>query len=173
MYTIVILGDSWGEPNWRGPYRSNFTAQGHTEHRLRAQGYQVHNYSCSGRSNLHSWRRLAESPPNKVDYVIWFHTEIARDFDQKSRGLLSEELDRTADQVYAGVAAIQNQWVKDAHLIVIEGQSQVHQPHFDRYFAHRTLILDWRAHLLEQEELPYTPLLALLCSNHNILDHQH
>jgi hypothetical protein len=162
MRYIIIMGDSWGEPNWRRP-QPGFTPQGHTANLLAQRGYTVFNYSESGRGNMTSWLKLQKNPPPRADHIIWFHTEIVRDMSNDYTGLLNEQLDLGAEQIYRRIQGIQQQYVEAADLIVIEGQSQVHQPHFDRYFPQRRLIADWRAELLAQDSLPYTPLLAQIC----------
>ena len=73
---IVIWGDSWGQPNWAKP-QSGFTAEGHTANRLRRLGYEVENLSENGHGNITSIQRQSHIKP---DWVIWFHTELTRDF---------------------------------------------------------------------------------------------
>jgi hypothetical protein len=175
---IVILGDSWGEPNWRGPMYPGFTQGGHTAPRLEHMGHTVYNYSESGRSNMNTWLRLKVRPPPRADVAIWFHTEIARDIARDHRpGSLSKTLNHTADWVYSRCSQIQTLHLAGVPLIVIEGQSRLHQPQFDRYFnkdqcpqaSGYTLIPDWRAELLGQTTLPYTPLLVMLMAGGEIL----
>ena len=168
MQYIIILGDSWGEPNWRGPqyndrHSPSFTAQGHSANLLAQRGYTVFNYSESGRGNMTTWLKLQSNPPPRADHVIWFHTEIARDFSQDQVGDLWTELDTTADRVYSRISGILTQYLEGVPLTVIEGQSQCHQPQFDHYIKDCHVIKDWRARLLGQDSLPYTPLLAQIC----------
>jgi len=172
MQHIIIVGDSWGEPNWRGPQLPGFTEQGHTAHRLARAGYTVYNYSDSGRGNLNSWQRLDSNPPPAADWIIWFHTEVIRDITSTQRGLLRQLLDQTADETYARINRIRlkREQTAGAQLIVIEGQSQRHQPQFDCYFKNYELIPDLRATLLNQKSLPYTPLLAHISNGGQILE---
>ena len=156
------MGDSWGEPNWRRP-QPGFTPQGHTASLLAQRGYTVFNYSESGRGNMTSWLKLQANPPPCIDHIIWFHTEIVRDMSNDYTGLLAEQLDLGAEQIYGRIQSIYTQYAEGVDLILVEGQSQRHQPMFDHVFPHRRLIPDWRAQLLKQSSLPYTPLLAQIC----------
>jgi hypothetical protein len=49
MKTILIIGDSWGVPNYQGPPGS--PPETHTEYRLRELGYTVYNCAINGGSN--------------------------------------------------------------------------------------------------------------------------
>jgi len=86
------------------------------------------------------------------------------------RDSLQNVLDRTANLVYDRCCQIQQRFLANVPLIVVEGQSQRHQPHFDQYFKDYELIKDWRAALLNQQSLPYTPLLVMLSQGTDILD---
>lgn len=162
MQHIIIMGDSWAEPNWRRP-QPGFTAMGHTANLLAQRGYTVFNFAESGRGNMTSWLKLERSPPPRIDWIVWFHTEIVRDMNPTDQGPLMQELDRAADRQYSRQRAIYDQWGQDAPIILIEGQSQRHRPQFDDVWQTHTIIADWRAELLGQATLPYTPLLAQFC----------
>lgn len=163
MTKIIILGDSWGEPNWRLA-RQGFTAQGHSEYRLRDLGCTVTNYSSSGGSNLTTWLAWAQDL-TAADWLIWFHTDIGRDWpwQELSRGWHYQELmDQTADQVYSRAQAIYARSNRPK-IILVEGQSRRHRPQFDQYFSPHTVITDWRSQLLGRE-LPYSQLIGPLSS---------
>lgn len=50
MKNILIVGDSWGVPNYVKGY--NTVPEDHTEYLLRSMGYNVFNYSLNGGSNV-------------------------------------------------------------------------------------------------------------------------
>jgi hypothetical protein len=50
MKNILMIGDSWGVPNYNSDW--NTLPEAHTEYRLRNLGYKVFNYSLNGGSNI-------------------------------------------------------------------------------------------------------------------------
>lgn len=174
MKNLVILGDSWGEPNWRGPPRPGFTAEGHTEARLKAQGFSVHNCSQSGGSNMVTWLNFERQRP-PADCVIWFHTDIARDWPWNQLATqpwnVQAMLDHTADWVYARARSIYLSFDPLPKLIVIEGQSTVHQPYFHRYFNPNHHIQDWRSQLVGAALPPSQLVGPLSNADKNFFDH--
>lgn len=151
---IVILGDSWGEPNWRSP-QPGYTEQGHITHRLRSWGARVSNYSISGGSNHSTWWNWRNHGSDPADWIIWFHTDIARDFnwprlhgiDRDQPWSLESTLDATAASVYQRCQSV---WRErgSSPLILVEAQSCRYRPLFDRYFQPQHVIEDWRAQLV-------------------------
>lgn len=170
MLNIAIVGDSWGEPNWRSP-QPGFTAQGHVASQLAQRGHRVLNASVSGGSNLASWMRLRELERSQPHWIIWFHTDLARDWrahDLAKPWQYQELIDRTALEVYSRINEI---WLELAHcpMIIVEGQSVGHQPYFSEFFQHTEIIKDWRSELTGQE-LPQTQLLGpMSTSGHRLL----
>ena len=172
MLNITIVGDSWGEPNWRRPIPGH-TAEGHVSYLLQHQGFAVENYSISGGSNLATWLNLARNSRRPIDWIIWFHTDISRDFlgHELDHPWHSQELiDRTANRVYGDIQRIVSQSAVAANMLVIEGQSCVHEPHFSERFSWARMIRDWRSQLLGQQ-MPRTQLLGPMSSGGgNFLD---
>ena len=78
---ILIIGDSWGVPNYP-PYDLNLQHYGdppetHTEFLLRAQGYKVTNCSIDASGNLKTiLAGIKYAETESVDWIIWFHTEM-------------------------------------------------------------------------------------------------
>lgn len=108
MKNILIVGDSWGVPNYAPGY--NTLPEHHTEFRLRDMGYNVFNCSMNGGSNVdtisyamsiienkkprgdedvsHKRKTYVDAAPEflpepdyrgeKIDWIVWFHTESIR-----------------------------------------------------------------------------------------------
>jgi len=155
MNKILIWGDSWGEPNWRNP-QPGFTAEGHTSSRLRTLGYDVENLSESGQGNLVSIQR---KPHTRPDWIVWFHTELPRDFDIGAvhhHWRYNEFCDRTAERVYS-LAAKRLHELGNPVLIVIEGQAPL-WPGYEQHFTPYKTI-PWKEQLLGTS-LPHSHLTA-------------
>ena len=73
---ILILGCSFGVPDNGCP------AEFHTENQLKILGHTVYNCARRGASNLASLKIAKEFCNNtalKIDWIVWFHTELIRD----------------------------------------------------------------------------------------------
>jgi hypothetical protein len=171
MANILIVGDSWGEPNWRGPEYPGFTEAGHTTYQLRSLGHDVINLAVSGGSNLSTWINVRERGDLNQDrhWVIWFHTEITRDWPQdRHRWFYQAITDRTADRVYSEIKQIKHTHCPNAGLILVEGQSTVIEPWFSQNFTTDLFVKDWRSELLGRP-MPPSQLTAQLSQDQNIL----
>ena len=180
---ILILGCSFGVPNYRGPGQHE-----HTEFRLRKLGYTVYNCSLNGGSNLRTID-LAESYLNgegvileprfvkrrtpgvdhteyinpinpKIDWVLWFHTELARDASdtELSSGAISHVLNTAAEKVYNTYA----QFIKKlgARVAVIGGAGDV-LPILYQHIQPDFCIPSWRNYIFK-ESLPSMNFLGKL-----------
>lgn len=84
---IVIVGDSWGVPNYLNPILwDNWAPEHHTEHLLKKLGYHVYNYSLNSGSNMQTMKLvdfslrhdgvnrnkkpLVSTPPDHVGRVL-------------------------------------------------------------------------------------------------------
>lgn len=162
-----MLGDSWGEPNWRSP-QPGFTDQGHVSVLLRQWGAEVNNYSISGGSNYSTWWSYKTHGQHleRPDWIIWFHTDLARDFhwqhlhgiDRQQPWRYLDTLETTARSVYSKCSEIW-QALGAAPLILVEGQSQRLSPLFEEYFRTHLIIKDWRAQLVGRD-LPSTQMIG-------------
>jgi hypothetical protein len=151
---ILIMGCSFGVP---GQYPGCVVTD-HTEHQLRSFGHNVHNVSQCAGSNINSLIRAKKflsgesivcphvqeaysddsSPkqvltePFKVDWIVWFHTELARESlasSELARDLRDPKRPRmTIDQVSCVVYSQYFDFVKslEAKLAVIGGAGPVH-----------------------------------------------
>jgi len=63
MKNILIVGDSWGVPNYPKGYDT--LPEHHTEYRLRDLGYNVFNYSLNGGSNIDTINYAVSAIENK------------------------------------------------------------------------------------------------------------
>lgn len=172
--TILLLGDSWGVPNYEGP--PGDSPETHIEYRLRQLGYKVYNCSMNGGSNLTTIdlaRKFLSGEPTviepiflnnklytygqfttidnknpKIDVIIWFHTEFFRahryDFVNKT---VAENVVEAANHDYQYVSDFIKNY-PDAKLIVIGGQSITVTPILLQYLKPDLLIEDWRSEIL-------------------------
>jgi hypothetical protein len=159
---ISIIGDSWGEPNWRFPI-PNYSADGHLSQRLFRAGHRVYNSSRAGGSNLNTWSAALEQPAHRdSDLVIWFHTEITRDMRPPHLNWrYEEELSQVAHTVYRKCRDSFKALFPKAQLWVIEGQAPTVKPHFYQWFNPRFYTPDWRSELIGIN-LPPTQLVGSL-----------
>lgn len=172
MKTILLIGDSWGVPNYEGP---NFGAEPHehTEYLLRELGYKVYNCSLSGGSHkvtidlaraylagetvtlaptvLNNTYHKASEPSvidtvnPKIDYIVWFHTEALRYFFHAHMSI-EENLDFSYKWDYEYVS---NFCIPlDAKLIAIGGQAPIYDKFFYDYFRPYYIIEDWRSEIV-------------------------
>lgn len=161
---VLILGCSFGVPNYFGPPMPS--PEDHTEFILRSFGHNVINCAKNGGSNLDSLRRgydflsgkpvthpahknqIVQGIKNQpVDWIVWFHTELYRDFSSLPNRTNLFELDSVA------LAEITYQSYRDfqhktgAKLAVIGGAGDLHHC-FDKYFSPEFVIRSWRSEIL-------------------------
>jgi len=177
MKTILIIGDSWGVPNYFG--EPGVDSKYHTEYLLRDLGYKVYNCALNGAGNLRSLENAkkflkGESIPHpagrppyhsqiidiinpKIDWVIWFHTEFFRD------GILNK--DWSLESNLHNHASIQYNAVKEfvesinSKLAVIGGQCPLRNEFFEILNAD-FIIEDWR-HDIMNIQFPKVYTLSL------------
>lgn len=174
MKTILIIGDSWGVPNYEGTPGS--PPETHTEYRLRELGYTVYNCAINGGSNSKSANlasKFLSGEPTvlepiylinklypegiattvdkdlKIDVIIWFHTEFMRgeykfDFVNTS---IEQNIIHGAQHDYTIVRDFLNER-PHAKLVVIGGQSPVITDILYQYLTPDLVIQDWRSELL-------------------------
>jgi len=72
---ILVLGDSWAVE------LSHMDCEKHLVSFLKEKGHTIYNCGIAGGSNLASLEKAKKyiNTPNKIDWVIWFHTELSRD----------------------------------------------------------------------------------------------
>lgn len=180
MKTILILGDSWGVPNYYG--KPGVPHHCHTEYLLRNLGYKVYNCSINGGGNIetiirakefvkgtpieHPGRKyrttkhrtitIDEVNPN-IDWILWFHTEFFRD-EFYSNMLLEDLLSITAKNQYKMMADFKESL--NSKIAVIGGQCPVRDEIFD-FFQPDFIIKDWRSEIVEIK----LPLVFTLAAN--------
>ena len=163
--TFLILGDSWGVPN---TLPVGDPPETHIEHLLAGIGHRVINCAKNAGSNQDSIRR-ARKIDEKVDYCIWFHTELLRDrYSTKidinqHRYTIQQLIDAIADKTYAEYDDLIAKL--DCRSIVIGGQAPVlGNPRSDY------MIRDWRSYLL-MEDMPVQTLCHIdLIESTNCVD---
>lgn len=199
MKNILIVGDSWGVPNYSCAFDT--LPESHTEYRLKKLGYNVFNYSLNGGSMIetieyaiHALNRIpiesdsflyngilrkrntyaadpnlpTEIPiPNyhgqKIDWIIWFHTEALRDINISTsyihRFFSLEEMHeiccKAGYRAFAKLVKTAGVQVKTA---IIGGQAPVHKCLYD-YHKPTFIIEDWKKELLGHE-LPFSPITS-------------
>ena len=164
MSNVLIIGDSWGVPNYPSP-DSTFQHYGdppeyHTEFLLKNLGHSIYNFAKNSGSNLQSIytaRKFLDSTDIKVDWIIWFHTESLRD-----RSIIDLEnfyipavLDQLYNIIYIEFEKLRAQTAAKA--IVIGGQSPITDQFYQIVNATYT-IKDWRSEILER---PLDPIHTL------------
>ena len=157
---ILLIGDSWGVPNYYGS--PGVDPEYHTEYLLRGYGYNVYNCSLNGSSNLTAIDRVkqflsgypithpAGNPMGeitinvinpKIDWVVWFHTEFYRDFDVT--GLYYEEsIKRFAHITYQRINELFKEL--DCKIAIVGGQACVH-PDLYQFITPDFIIEDWKS----------------------------
>ena len=157
----------------------------HTEFLLRNRGYNVVNCSQNDSSNLNILDRARkllageavthpkynpdgvdrdtiklEHPPENIDWVIWLHTELARDASdaELARYPIIKLLDNTAEIVYRAYA----QFIQElgARVVVIGGAGDV-LPSMYRHIQPTFCIPSWRSYIFK-ESLPSMNFLGRL-----------
>jgi hypothetical protein len=157
---ILILGCSFGVPNYYGP--PGVPAEHHIQFLLTNAGHIVHNCAKNNGSNLESVNRAKtylsggsiDHPAYgsseqvvgytvAVDWFIWFHTEIYRDSDSDARKIYSR---------YAKFFAEHN-----SKIAVIGGAGDTY-PCLTEYIQPDFYIPSWRKYLLG-DDLPISNTL--------------
>lgn len=147
MASILIVGDSWGVPNYYGP--PGVPKTHHTEFLLKAMGHTVYNCSLNGSSNLTSLQKaksFVASHAEPIEYLLWFHTELFRESNlvDYTSGI-EENLHTIADIVYREYASFINQ--HKLKLCAIGGQANL-LPELFNYMDPIFHIMDWRQDIL-------------------------
>jgi len=167
MKEALIIGDSWSITlthnywvRWKPDQTYGPSHADHIEFAMRKVGYAVNNRGWGGSSNhiqvtqaLHylTWHDYIGKP---LDVIIWFHTELLRDWhranprevkEMKEYGL-DAWLDYKATEVYGIVRQAQEQY-PNTKWIIVGGHCPVRQSH--RHLLNKSaLIIDnWRQEL--------------------------
>lgn len=160
MKNIVIIGDSFGVPNWYGP--PGPSPEHHVEFLLRdikhngSQKYEVTNLSINGSDNTSHIFRLKQfitlHPLTQIDYIVWFQNAFVNlictpHTVHRVHDLLTESLVES----YNDALAVKNQLI--AKWVVIGGSTPTPE-FFYNYKIHDYIIPDWRSMILK-EKLPF------------------
>ena len=141
---ILILGDSWAVelPNMR--------SEKHTASLLREQGHTIHNCGIAGGSNLRSLQQAKiylGYKKIKIDWAVWFHTELSRDKERCDFKKMSiqEFMDQMSHLVYAHY----KQFFQDlgCKVAVIGGCADIYHNFFD-YIQPNFCIPSWRQEII-------------------------
>jgi len=161
---VLILGCSFGVPNYIRP--PGVPPEDHTEFILCDFGHNVINCAINGGSNLDSLKRACDFLSGKsiihpayknqtlqgiadqpIDWIVWFHTELYRDFKNLPNKTNLYEHD------HASLAKMTYQAYKDfqrkinAKLAVVGGAGDLHKC-FDEYFTPDFVIRKWKSEIL-------------------------
>jgi len=166
------MGDSWGVPEYSMTLKDlpsyvpwlksepHYPGDCHTQHYLKNLGYDVHNSSHGGISNIQAMEHAESAIKNKnlnPDYIIWFHTALFRDFKhfQPKISLIKkyeEVVNELAEIVYKEMAFFLKDY-NNPKLIAIGGQAPIVRNVFDKHLSVFFRIDDWRSKILN-EKLP-------------------
>jgi hypothetical protein len=155
---ILILGCSFGVPDNGCP------AEFHTENQLKILGHTVYNCARQGASNLASLKIAKEFCNNtalKIDWIVWFHTELIRDYSDLHIELQGTDQFSFTDQakiVYNRYAEFAN--TIQAKVAVIGGAGPVH-PSLYSYITPDFCIPSWFNEILNLN-LPQIQTLSRL-----------
>jgi hypothetical protein len=155
---ILILGCSFGVPGAGCP------AEFHTENQLRLLGHKVINCARSGSSNLESLsiaKEISELLSSRIDWIVWFHTELLRDF--RDIAILSKNTE--CSSVDKAAAVVYNEYKKfvettKAKIAIIGGAGPVH-PSLYSYITPDFCIPSWFNQILNLN-LPQIQTLSRL-----------
>lgn len=171
--TILIIGDSWGVPNYEGPDCGAYPSE-HTEYRLREMGYKVYNCALNGGSNCRSIDLaksylkgeevtleprylingyhevnepgcIDEANP-QIDWIIWFHTEFFRGRFYEPGNAIEDSIRDCAHKNYEYASDFFK--TQNARLAIIGGQSPVVTEILSKYIDPHFMIKDWRSEIL-------------------------
>lgn len=174
MKTILIIGDSWGVPNYYGP--PGVEPGFHTESILKELGYKVYNCSQNGAGNIQSLNKakqflqghpvsdtrgvdsiVLDDKNIKIDFVVWFHTEFFRDEKPDPRLTLENNLKWMSKRHYKAFADFFKEL--SAKVIVIGGQTPIRDELFE-FIIPYFFIKDWKSVIL-RTDLPKVYCLGL------------
>lgn len=158
---IAIIGDSW----------SINVHYGHTpgyaplEYELMSFGHRVFSRGHGGSNNLYELDQFEYFLENtrsifSIDYVIWFHTELMRDYHfLVEENNIDQHLDILADQTYTRAFDIHKLYPEIKWIIVGGHEPIVRHKHLLSFAT--VLIEDWRSEILGVK-MPYTNFLGHL-----------
>lgn len=158
---ILIMGCSWGVPNYGKHRVKTWTPEAHIHTMLKDQGHNVINLSLYGSSNLrqilrfHNWyqgKDITEFdfgkyklPFCKIDLVIWFKTSIYRDWPPHHT-LDQIIFSKLAKDTYERIANI-IKILHDPKFVAIGGVGPL-LPFYDEYLNPDLVIKNWRSDIL-------------------------
>lgn len=147
MKNILLIGDSWGVPNYAGP--PGIHPNKHVEYLLKDLGYNVTNMSMNGSGNLHPILKAIEyiEQGNSIDWIVWFHTEMLRErqlVDMSKPYKISQLTQEISDNVYAKFQTLKEK--SNAKTLVVGGQAPV----LDNCADFDYIIKDWRSIICDQ-----------------------
>ena len=175
---IAIIGDSWGVPV------PNIHTN-HTQQVLEKFGYDVVNFSNIGGANIPSIKKcFSHCTNNKIDLIIWFHTDFLREvtffnFNTNNREFIKENhkinlfeiIHSISIKTYKEFEKLRN--FSGAKVIIIGGQAKI----LDNFFEYSNadfLIKDWRSEILQIESVDNSMLYFnnLVHSNNNTMSNK-
>ena len=153
MKTVVMIGDSFGVPNYYGPPGAE--PEIHVEFLLRKKKYNVINLSENASANERHYSQLslfiATNPTIVIDYVVWFHNASMNLIPPLSIEFkITDVVKNRLLQSYKDMQELKKKHT--AKWIVIGGSSPL-PDFFYPFEIHDHVIPDWRAKILN-ENLP-------------------
>ena len=180
---VLILGCSFGVPNYFGPPMPG--PDTHTEFLLRKHGHTVFNCAKNGGSNLDSLERaksflhgipithpafkdqsVKTTAGQKIDWIVWFHTELYRDLQKlpNKTNLFTQDRSAIAKLTYQSYKEFQDQ--TSAKLAVIGGAGELDDC-FSDYLLPEFTIRSWRSEILGIDTLSSHTLWQREYFNHS------
>lgn len=156
MKTIIMIGDSFGVPNYAGP--PGIAPEKHVEYLLKDLGYEVINLSTNNSLNETHLNLLdmflSSNPFKKIDFVVWFHN-CAMHLIGPMLQIFTIDSQQQEYLINTYNKAVNLKLKTKAKWFVIGGSSPI-PDFFYNYKIHDGIIPDWRSQILN-EDLPNVP----------------
>lgn len=171
---ILIIGDSWGVPQ----YNAELRPQALFEYHMIDRSYQTYNASMSGASNLEAIdrgfkllkgysilhpssfinkkinKRVSTNPDiqlthiPKIDWIIWFHTDFGRDWRDFRAIPVGATFIDIAEKTYRKFFELKE--FAKAKAIIVGGTCPIF-PTVSNYGTAELILPDWRGDLLSKD----------------------
>ena len=155
---IIILGDSFGMPNYAGP--PGAPPETHVEFLLKEHGYDVENLSINGSNNRISLRQLEHwislNPTTQIDYIIWFHNSFSHNVIAPSVEFKTDELiEKYLKESYEKAQLVKQ---KTTAKWCVIGSCCALPDYFFQYKIHDYAIPDWKSKILNENLSALLPI---------------
>ena len=147
---IIMIGDSFGMPNYAGP--PGAPPETHVEFLLKERKYDVENLSIAASNNtthLHQLERwIARNPTTQIDYILWFHNSCSHNIIIPNVPFKTNEaIEKYLKESYKKAQLVKQKTT--AKWFVIGGGGAL-PDYFFQYKIHDYAIPDWKSKILKE-----------------------